>query len=212
MNSEKTLHERRSPKRVEGPVETLSTCEHSSTVRVVERGSGRRLGGPTTICRTCHAMQRDFSTRWRKQSARPPVGAAMMPFVLDNGLPADCCIVKWNYGEPPLLLPTVPAAFEPDLVVGQHAAFLVEYPRRKFISAKVVYFGENKRGERGYAALTEQGITVRGRKGVYLLSGGGTETFWDACFFGLEADLVRNVEAHRDLYPREVLPPPPSRS
>ena len=134
-----------------------------------------------------------------------------MPFVTDNGLPAGCWILKWNDGEPPFLFPTVPAAFEPDRVVGQHAAFLVEYPRRKFISAKVVYFGEEEHGERGYVALTEQGLTVRGCKGVYPRSGGGTETFWDACIFGLEARLVRSAMAHRRKYPREVPPRLPSR-
>jgi hypothetical protein len=185
----------------------MSTCNHTSTVRVVERGSGRRIGG-TTICRTCHAMKRYLSMGWRKQSATPAVGAAMMPFILDNGIPADCCIVKWNDSEPPFLIPTVPAAFEPNLVAGQRAAFLVKDLPRQFISAKVVYFGENKRGERGYVALTEQGLTVRGWKGVYPLSGGGTETFWDACIFGLEAHLARNVAAHRQKYPRKVPPRP----
>jgi hypothetical protein len=118
--------------------------------------------------------------------------------------------VEWLASEPPFLIPTVPAAFEPDLVVGQRAAFLVQDHRRHFISAKVVYFGENRHGERGYVALTEQGITVRGWKGVHPLSGGGTEAFWDACIFGLEAHLVRNVTAHRRKYACEVPPRPPS--
>ena len=197
-----------SPTRAEAPLEPAFTCHHPSIVRVVERGSGHRWGGPTTICRTCHTMKRYFSTRWRKQSATPAVGAAMMPFLPDNGIPADWSIVKRNASEPPFLIPTVPAAFEPDLVVGQRTAFLVKDLPRQFISAKVVYFGENKRGERGYVALTEQGLTVRGWKGVHPLSGGGTETSWDACIFGLEAHLVRNVAVHRGKYPRKVPPRP----
>ena len=163
------------------------------------------------ICRTCHALKRYVSTRWRKQSATPAVGAAMMPFLPDNAIPADWIIVTWLASEPPFLIPTVPAAFEPHLVVGQRAAFLVKSHPRQFIAAKVVYFGENKHGERGYVALTEQGLTVRGWTGVYPRSGGGTETFWDVCIFGLEARLVRNVAAHRRKYPREVPPRPPSR-
>ena len=135
----------------------------------------------------------------------------MMPFLPDNAIPTDCCIVTWLASEPPFLIPTVPAAFEPHLVVGQLAAFLVYAHPRQFISAKVVYFGENQRGERGYVALTEQGITVRGWTGVYPRSGGGTETFWDVCIFGLETRLVRSVAAHRRKYPREVPPRPPSR-
>ena len=134
----------------------------------------------------------------------------MMPFVPDNDIPADWCIVPWNASEPPFLIPTVPAAFEPDLVVGQRAAFLVYDHPRQFISAKVVCFGENKRGERGYVALTEQGLTVRGWKGVYPLSAGGTETFWHACILGLESRLVRTIASHRQKYPREVPPRPPS--
>jgi hypothetical protein len=192
-------------------LEAVSTCNHTSTVRVVELGSGRRMAGPTTVCRTCHARKRYVSTRWRKQSTRPPVGAAMMPFAVDNGIPPDCCFLKADYGEPPFLFPTVPAAFEPDLVVGQRAAFLMKYHRRQFISAKVVYFGEDEHGERGYVALTEQGFTVRGWKGVYPRSGGGTETFWVTCFFGLEADLELNIAAHRRKYPRKIPPRPPSR-
>jgi hypothetical protein len=210
MSSERNRRKERSSKRAEAPLEAVSTCNHTSTVSVAERGAGRRRGGPTTICRTCHAMKRHFSTRWRKQSATPAEGAAMMPFVPHNGIPADCCIVKWNDSEPPFLIPTVPAGFEPELVVGQRAAFLVYDHPRQFISAKVVYFGENKRGERGYVALTEQGLTVRGSKGVHPLSGGGTETSWDACIFGLEAHLARNVAAHRQKYPRKVPPRPPS--
>ena len=211
MSSETTRRKRRSSRRAEASLEAVSTCNHTSTVGVVERGSGHRMGGPTTICRTCHAMKRYFGTRWRKQSATPAVGAAMMPFLPANGVPADCCIVEWLASEPPFLIPTVLAAFEPELVVGQRAAFLVKDHRRHFISAQVVYFGENKHGERGYVALTEQGVTVRGWKGVYPLSCGGTETFWDVCTFGLEAHLVRNVTAHRRKYPREVTPWPPSR-
>ena len=211
MSSERNRRQRRSPKRAEAPVEAVSTCNHTSTVRVVERGSGHRRGGPTTICRTCHALKRYFSTRWRKQSATPAVGAAMMPFIPDNGIPADRFIVKLKDSEPPFLIPTVSAAFEPDLVVGQRAAFLVYDHPRQFISAKVLYFGENKSGERGYVALTEQGVTVRGWQGVHPRSCGGTETFWDACIFGRETHLVRSVMAHRRKYPREVTPRPPSR-
>jgi hypothetical protein len=192
-------------------LEAVSTCNHTSTVSVVERGSGQRILG-TTICRTCHAVKRRFSTRWRKQSATPVEGAAMMPFLPDNDIPAGWCIVKSTASEPPFLIPTVPAAFEPDLVVGQRAAFLVYDHPRQFISAKVVCFGENKRGERGYVALTEQGLTVRGSKGVHPLSCGGTGTFWDARTFGLEAHLVRTVAVHRGKYPREVPPRPPSSS
>ena len=135
----------------------------------------------------------------------------MMPFPPDNDIPSDWCIVKTTASEPPFLIPTVPAAFEPDLVVGQRAAFLVKDHPRQFISAKVVYFGENKRGERGYVALTEQGLTVRGWEGVYPRSGGGTETFWDACIFGLQDRLVRSAMAHRRKYPRDIPPRPPSR-
>ena len=135
----------------------------------------------------------------------------MMPFLPDKALPVDWCIITWLASEPPFLIPTVPAAFEPALVVGQRAGFLVKDRRRHFISAKVVCFGENKRGERGYVALTEQGITVRGWTGVYPRSCGGTETFWDVCIVGLEARLVRTVAAHRTKYPREVPPRPPSR-
>jgi hypothetical protein len=189
----------------EAPLEAVSTCNHTCTVRVVERGSGQRILG-TTICRTCHAVKRRFSTGWRKQSATPVEGASMMPFLPHNDIPADWCIVPWNDSEPPFLIPTVPAAFEPDLVVGQRAAFLVYDHPRQFISAKVVYFGENKRGERGYVALTEQGLTVRGWKGDHPLSCGGTGTFWDARTFGLEAHLVRNVAVYRGKYPRKVPP------
>ncbi len=136
----------------------------------------------------------------------------MMPFLADNAIPAGWCIVKLTASEPPFLIPTVPAAFEPDLVVGQRAAFLVYDHPRQFISAKVVCFGENKRGERGYVALTDQGVTVRGCKGVYPLRGGGkkTATFWHASKFGLEAVLPRTVASHRQKYPRK-LPPSPSR-
>ncbi len=176
-----------------------------SIVRVVERVPGR-IGGTTMICRTCHALKWHSSTRWREQTTTPAVGAAMMPFLPDNALPADWCIVTWLASEPPLLIPTVPAAFEPDLVVGQRATFLVKSHRRQFISAKVAYFGENEHGERGYVALTEQGITVRGWTGVYPRSGGGTESFWDVCIFGLEAHLVQTVASHRRKYPREVPP------
>jgi hypothetical protein len=211
MSSERTQRTRPSLTRAEAPLEPASTCNHTSIVRVVERGSGHSMGGPTMICRTCHALKRYFSTRWRKQSATPAVGAAMMPFLPHNDIPADWCIVKLVASQPPFLIPTVPAAFEPDLVVGQRAAFLVTDHPRQFISAKVVYFGENKRGERGYVALTEQGLTVRGCKGVYPRSDGGPETFWDACTFGLEAHLARNIAAHRQKYPRQILPRPPSR-
>ena len=191
-------------------MESMSTCEHKSTVSVVESGSARGMRAPTTICRTCHAMKRYLATRWRKQRATPAVGAAMMPIVPADCVPADCCILPWFDSEPPFLVPTVPAAFEPDLIVGQRAAFLVKYHRRQFISAKVVWFGENERGERGYVALTEQGVTLRGWEGVYPLSC-GVESFWNACFFGLEAELARIVAIQRTKYPREVTPRPPSR-
>ncbi|MFS8069773.1 MAG: hypothetical protein ACMG6S_25700, partial [Byssovorax sp.] len=125
----------------------MSICNHTYTVRVVERGSGRRIGG-TMICRTCHAVKRRLSTRWRKQSATPIEGASMMPFLPHNDIPTDWCIVPWTKSEPPFLIPTVPAAFAPDLVVGQRATFLVYDHPRQFISAKVLHFGENKRGER----------------------------------------------------------------
>ena len=135
-----------------------------------------------------------------------------MPFLPRPYNAAAWCIVKTTPSEPPFLIPTVPAAFEPDLVVGQHAAFLVYDHPRQFISAKVVYFGENKHGERGYVALTDQGVTVRGCKGVYPLRGGGkkTATFWHASKFGLEGVLPRTVASHRQKYPRK-LPPSPSR-
>ena len=210
MSSKRTQRKDRSPTRADAPLKAVSTCNHTITVSVAERGAGRHWSGPTTVCRTCHALKRYVSTRWRKQSATPAVGESMMPFVPDNDIPADCCIVKWKGSEPPFLIPTVPAAFESDLVVGQRAAFLVKVPSRQFISAKVVYFGENKCGERGYVALTEHGLTLRGWKGVHPLSCGGTETSWDACIFGLEAHLVRNVAAHRQKYPRKVPPRPPS--
>ena len=197
--------------RAETTLEAVSTCNHTSTVRVVERIPGQRMGGPTTVCRTCHALKRYVSTRWRKQSTTPAEGAAMMPFLADNGLPADHFILKVVASQPPFLIPTVPAAFEPDLVVGQYAAFLINNHPRHFIAAKVLYFGENRRGERGYLALTEQGVTVRGWKGVHPRSAGGTDTFWDACIFELETRLVRSVAAHRRTYPREVPPRPPSR-
>src|SRR5512132_1860568 len=142
MSSERARRKARSPKPAEESLEAVSTCHHTSTVHVVERGSGRRIVG-TTICRTCHAMKRYSSTRWRKQSATPAEGAAMMPFLPHNAISADWCIVPWKASEPPFLLPTVRAAFKPNLVVGRRAAFLVYDHPRQFISAKVVYFGEN---------------------------------------------------------------------
>jgi len=196
-----------------GPMEAIRNCEHRNTVSVVERGSARRKRTPPTICRTCHAIKRDLTGRWTQQSAAPAVGAAMMPIVPADCIPAGCCIIPYfdSAYAPPFLVPTVPAAFEPDLVVGQRATFLVSYQRRQWISAKVVWVGEDESGERGYVALTEQGVTLRGWKAVYPRSS-GVESFWSVTFYGPEDDLAASVAAHRAICPRELTARPPSRA
>ncbi len=186
----------------------MPTCEHKSTVSVVESGSVRGKRAPTTICRDCHAMKRHLVDRWVKQPT-PTMGAAMMPIVWGPRIPSDCFEVPAFDNEPPFLLPTVPAAFARDLVVGQRAAFLGSYCRRQWIEGTVRWIGENEHGERGFVATTEQGLTLRGNEGAYSKSWGGGE-FWGVNFFGGEVELAEIIAIQRAQYPREVVPRLPS--